>query len=170
MIGRSLMALVPIFGLLGGCGSMANHVDFSESRTDFPYLPGSILVQVLGNPFQESDEEVANAVTDAMDNSTPGRRVDFYPGTPDNHSFVRFAFGGSDVTSICDADAQKISAAGNGGDIIAAYCSSGDTMSVVKASMSGIGSVHDPEFTRLAREITRMLLPSYKFEEREFFR
>ena len=162
----------------GSPGLLANTGSVYWTYYDTSYTPiqdialaggsGQLLTQILGNPFNVSQEAFDKGVTDAMYGAHFGPPTHFTTepiGSFKRIFYVRLGFGGENalsINTICTVPpaAPRTNPGANGSvSLSAAFCQSGEPLSYLEAGGSGFTGPTDPRFVAFMQQVTFNLFP-----------
>ena len=173
----SLKALLLAGGLLAGAAPAWAMGDVVLSPTSFypAYTPtvlnyaasrGGMPTEILGNPFQVPEEELARAVTRMMTGSHFGPPVRFLTETPEDFASpyrVVLLFDSKPhhtTLKLCGEDARSLVRQSNGVlRVHAALCANDKPLTSVSGRVSGASGPGDARFRKLIGQITINLFP-----------
>ena len=179
LLALSLLLSACSSGSKGGSpGLLANTGSVYWTYYDTSYTPiqdialaggsGQLLTQILGNPFNVSQEDFDKGVTDAMYGAHFGPPTHFTTepiGSFKRIFYVRLGFGGENalsINTICTVPpaAPRTNPGANGSvSLSAAFCQSGEPLSYLEAGGSGFTGPTDPRFVAFMQQVTFNLFP-----------
>ncbi|EME70606.1 hypothetical protein H261_07563 [Paramagnetospirillum caucaseum] len=157
--------------LLGGCGDGPSTVPggYRSPATWSTFFSatssGPLLLEVHGDPFGGSAADLRAGVARAMSAALPGRPFTMTTdpqAAPSPKIRVVVAFGAPpslDAAELCAGRVVTAAARGEGGrvELLAAFCSSGGTLSWVRGWVARVEGPDDARFTRLLGQVMREL-------------
>ena len=158
--------------LLSACanGSIINN-EFVDAAYN-PQLVGSMAkyggvmpLEIYGNPFDVSKQELDSAMTDAMSGANFGQPLEFTTHPPEDFAspyslVVLFNPAlGAKANKICGDRDQPTAPTEVGVKAMLVVCSSDVRISSLVASVGGVSDPNDPAFARLLKQTLIVLLP-----------
>ena len=176
---KSLLAMVVLGGAVAACAS----TDVVVSPTNFygAYTPtvlsysatsGGMLVQVVGNPFDASQDDLEQAVTGAMTGSHFGPPVDFVTAPPEDFRspyrivMVFDSAHGYTEKKLCSEGQSLQPEKGDTVRVHAALCAADSPLTGLSGRVAEVTGPDDPRFGRLISQMTTNLLPPFNPDRR----
>ncbi len=157
--------------LAAGCAAetMVGHINRAGVPSEFAYAGGGrdFTTVIIGNPFDQSKDQVDVAITDAMQNQTGGPVTHFTtrPNDTARRAYrITIMFDppiSLDAHDLCgDVSNLRSENAGESLRLLAAFCSHGDVMSYVYARTTAAPSPGDPAVRSVIARVMWELIPA----------
>ncbi len=168
--------LLLLFALLSATACSTNTVVLSPTNFYGAYTPtvlnyastrGGILVDVTGNPFDDPQEDLEQAITQAMTGAHFGVRVAFITTPPEDFAspyrvvMVFDAAQNHTNLKLCRFDHGIDPQTGEKVRVHAALCTNESPLTAVSGEVGEASDPGDPRFRQLIRQITVNLLPPF---------
>ncbi|NKB22472.1 MAG: hypothetical protein GKS01_18460 [Alphaproteobacteria bacterium] len=170
----TLISSIAVFSVLGLAGCQIVMVEDSPGPRssyfdgDFEYAghKGAVYTIVRGNPFGGSQERFAKIVRSKMKNQARAGRPISFVGKQNKTTYkpykivVGFNPGNRDGDDLCKSSDYPQSR-GSTTKVVMAFCF-GDTLKSSSTGwVDGLKSINDANFTKLVKETTNAMIPSY---------
>ncbi len=168
--------LLLVFALLSATACSTNNVVVSPTNFYGAYTPtalnyaatrGGILTEVTGNPFDAPQEDLEQAITQAMTGSHFGPRVAFITTPPEDFAspyrvvMVFDAAQNHTNLKLCRFDHGIDPQTGEKVRVHAAFCANESPLTAVSGEVGDASGPGDPRFRQLIRQITVNLFPPF---------
>lgn len=140
---------------------------YTPSILNYAASQGGMLTEVVGNPFQDGDQErLARGVADVMATSHFGPRLPFFTKAPDDFASpyrVVVVFDPAATVSAYKVCAYGFETASTKDDVVRAHtvlCARDKPLSAASGEVRGAASPEDPDFRRLIGQLALVLFPT----------
>ncbi len=169
LIGALLASAAPAWSMGGVVLSPTSYYPaYTPTVLNYASTHGGILIEVVGNPFEASKEELDRAVTGIMAGSHFGPNVAFVTEPPEDFRSpyrVVLLFDsrpGISSYALCRYDVEAAPPeAGGKLRVHAALCARDAPLTAVRGSVGGDVGLDDARFRKLLGQITINLFPAY---------